>query len=87
MDVLIYLISIPVLLFVAIVAPLWVVMHYSSKRRTQSQLSLKEHTDLEHLFASAEKMKSRVETLEAILDVETPDWRKSTKDNGSEHIS
>ncbi len=67
---------VPTLLFVVIVAPLWILMHYRSKRRSQGALSEDERTELERLSEIAERMGERVETLEAILDAETPDWRK-----------
>ena len=67
---------VPTLLFVVIVAPLWILMHYRSKRRSQGALSEDETAELERLAEIAERMGERVETLEAILDAETPDWRK-----------
>ena len=67
---------VPTLLFVVIVAPLWILMHYRSKRRSQGALSEDERAELERLAEIAERMGERVETLEAILDAETPDWRK-----------
>ena len=67
---------VPTLLFVVIVAPLWILMHYRSKRRSQGALSEDERAELERLAEIAEGMGERVETLEAILDAETPDWRK-----------
>ena len=67
---------VPTLLFVVIVAPLWILMHYRSKRRSQGALSEDERAELGRLAEIAERMGERVETLEAILDAETPDWRK-----------
>ena len=67
---------VPTLLFTVVVAPLWILMHYRSKRRLQGALSEDERAELERLTDIAERMGERVETLEAILDAETPDWRK-----------
>ena len=67
---------VPTLLFVVVVAPLWILMHYRSKRRSQGALSEDERMELERLAEIAERMGERIETLEAILDAETPDWRK-----------
>ncbi len=67
---------VPTLLFIVVVAPLWILMHYRSKRRMQGALSEDERAELERLAEVAERMGERVETLEAILDAETPDWRK-----------
>ena len=38
-------------------------------------LSEEERLELETLAAQAGRMTERIETLEAILDAETPDWR------------
>lgn len=66
----------PAFLFLLFVAPIWIIMHYRSKRRTQGMLTDDERAELERLTASAETMKERIETLESILDAETPDWRR-----------
>ena len=50
-------------------------MHYRSKQRAQSSLSDDERVELETLTVQAERMLDRIETLEAILDAETPEWR------------
>lgn len=72
---------VPVVLFMVVVAPIWLVMHYRSKRREQGALSGEERAELEKLTDLAERMGERIETLEAILDAETPDWR--TRDPAS----
>ncbi|MDE0659322.1 MAG: envelope stress response membrane protein PspB [Gammaproteobacteria bacterium] len=69
-------IFVPMILFLIFVAPLWVVMHYRSKGRSQGMLTEDERGDLERLASSAEDMRERIETLESILDAETPDWRR-----------
>ena len=67
---------VPAVLFMVVVAPIWLVMHYRSKRRGQAALSNDERAELEKLEDLAERMRERIETLEAILDAQTPDWRK-----------
>ena len=66
----------PALVFLIFVAPLWIIMHYRHKRRTQGSLTDGERAELERLAASADTMRERIETLESILDADTPDWRK-----------
>lgn len=66
---------VPTLAFVTIVAPIWVFMHYRSKQRSQSELSEAERDQLEGLANTALHMLERIETLEAILDQDTPGWR------------
>lgn len=65
----------PTIIFLVFVAPIWIFMHYRSKQKSQSTLSEDEREALETLAARAERMVERIETLEAILDSETPGWR------------
>ena len=71
-----HVILVPAILFLIFVAPLWVIMHYRSKGRSQGRLTADERAELERLASSAEDMRERIETLESILDAETPDWRR-----------
>ena len=66
---------VPVVLFLAIVAPIWLVLHYRTKSRSQDQLSYDERLELEDLAGHAGKLTERIETLESILDAEAPGWR------------
>jgi phage shock protein B len=66
---------VPTIVFLVIVAPLWILMHYRSKQRARSELSAEERQLLELLTVRAERMGERIETLESILDDETPGWR------------
>jgi phage shock protein B len=65
----------PVIIFTVIVAPMWLILHYRSKRQLNKGLSEKDFEQLNGLAQSAEKMNSRIKTLEAILDAEAPQWR------------
>lgn len=65
----------PVIIFMVIVAPIWLVLHYRSKGQVSQGLSEEEYIQLSDLSEMADKMADRIKTLEAILDVETPDWR------------
>ena len=69
------LIFVPLILFMIFVAPLWVIMHYRSKGKMQQGLTDVELQQLNNLAARAEKMAERINTLEAILDAESPKWR------------
>lgn len=76
MDGLVVAIFVPTVLFLLIVAPTWIFMHYRSKQKLASAMSDQERADLEALMAQAERMVERISTLEAILDAETPGWRQ-----------
>jgi len=66
----------PIMAFLVFVAPLWLILHYRSKRQISQGLSEEQIKTLSDLAGSADKMAARVQTLEAILDAETPEWRK-----------
>ncbi|GEK09981.1 envelope stress response membrane protein PspB [Pseudoalteromonas sp. McH1-7] len=66
----------PLIIFMIIVAPLWLILHYRSKKQVSQGLSEHEHRQLIELANKAEKMAERVETLEALLDQESPQWRR-----------
>jgi len=76
MDGIVVAIFVPVVIFMTIVAPAWIWMHYRSKQQAQGALSETERAELENLMLQAERMLDRIDTLEAILDDETPQWRK-----------
>lgn len=69
-------IGIPLILFMIFVAPIWVIMHYRSKNKMSEGLSDTELAQLNDLSSKAEKMADRIKTLEAILDAESPNWRR-----------
>lgn len=65
----------PIIIFMIIVAPIWLVLHYRSKRQVSQGLTEEEFSQLNGLINKAEKMGQRIETLEAILDSQSPEWR------------
>jgi len=64
------------LIFMTIVVPVVVIMHYTTKWKATKGLSDDEHKMLEDLWNESQSMQSRVNALETILDNEVPDWRK-----------
>ena len=75
MDELIPLVVVPTFLFMVVVAPIWIVNHYRAKGRTNASLTEDERLELERLVNAAAGMRERIDTLESILDAETPGWR------------
>tara|TARA_B100000900_G_scaffold54695_1_gene40632 strand:- start:47 stop:292 length:246 start_codon:yes stop_codon:yes gene_type:complete len=69
-------ILVPSIVFMVVVAPVWVWLHYRSKGRAQAALTEAERDNLEALLLKSETMMERIDTLEAILDVQAPEWRK-----------
>ena len=63
------------IIFMTVVVPLFVIMHYTTKWKATKGLSDDEHQMLEDLWKESQAMQSRVNALETILDSEVPDWR------------
>lgn len=70
-----FIFGVPLILFLTIVAPIWLVLHYRSKKQISQGLTEEEYQQLSELSELADKMADRIKTLEAILDAESPDWR------------
>ena len=66
---------VPMVLFMVIVAPTWIVMHYRSVNRSSSQLSEDDRQALEDMLVAVDQMADRIESLESILDADHPNWR------------
>ncbi|MDF3829009.1 MULTISPECIES: envelope stress response membrane protein PspB [unclassified Pseudocitrobacter] len=66
--------AIPLTLFVLFVLPVWIWLHYSSRSRS-SGLTQNEQQRLLRLTDDAQRMRERIQALEAILDAEHPNWR------------
>ena len=68
------LIAIPIV-FMVIVVPLWLVLHYVAKFKATKSLSQADEETLADLWQLSEKLERRIESLETILDEEVPGWR------------
>ena len=66
---------VPTLVFVSVVLPIWLILHYKSKRAASSQLNDDERRELDALADKAESFAERIEVLESILDESVPNWR------------
>lgn len=64
------------ILLVTIILPLVIVLHYVTKWKEAKGLSREEEQMLEEIWESAQKMESRINSLETILDAQAPEWRK-----------
>lgn len=72
-------IVVPSVLFLIIVAPIWLTLHYRYKSRMAKGISETDVTEIEDMLQTMDKLIDRVETLEEILDSEHPGWRKTKK--------
>lgn len=63
------------ILFLVIVAPLWIIFHYITLWRSARRLSGEDEKALGELWQSARRMEARIDALEKVLDAEAPGWR------------
>mgnify|MGYP000527767607 CR=1 FL=1 len=75
MEDIIGIIIAPIIIFMIFVAPIWLILHYRSKKQMNQGLSEEEYSTLQDLANQADKMAERIHTLESILDAEAPEWR------------
>lgn len=66
------------ILFLVIVAPIWIILHYVTNWRRARALSAEDERMLAELWNSARRLEARVNSLERILDTEAPAWRNRT---------
>ena len=63
------------ILFLAIVAPIWIIAHYATRWRTSRALSREDEELLSELRGGVDRMEARIRSLERILDAEAAGWR------------
>lgn len=67
-----FIIAVVAIVFIALPAT---IMHYITEWRKTNSLSSDDERLIEDLWKTAQKLEKRVDSLETILDQETPDWR------------
>jgi len=67
---------VPTILFMVIVAPMWITMHYRSVSRSSRSLSLEDRESVEQMLETVDKLTDRIGALESILKIDHPDWQK-----------
>lgn len=65
-------------LFMVVVAPIWIVFHYVTRWRAQRGLSAQDERLLAELWEIANRLEGRIQSLERVLDNEAPNWRNKT---------
>ncbi|MEO0574513.1 MAG: envelope stress response membrane protein PspB [Pseudomonadota bacterium] len=63
------------IIFLTVVAPLIIVLHFITKWKKTRELTVDDESMMEEVWNIAQKLESRVNVLETILDDEAPDWR------------
>ncbi|RTE87139.1 MULTISPECIES: envelope stress response membrane protein PspB [Gammaproteobacteria] len=69
--------TVPLMLFLILVAPIWLILHYRSKKKISEGLSVEDSARIRELADKAEILRDRVRTLEKLLDQENPNWRRN----------
>ena len=70
------LLFVPLIIFMVIVAPIWLILHYATRNSASRKLTGKDEAMLEELHESARRLEDRLHNLERILDADSPDWRQ-----------
>jgi phage shock protein B len=66
---------VPMIVFLTFVAPIWIIMHYLSVKRSSQSLNEDERETIDSMLATIDKLQDRIQALEALLDADQPDWR------------
>jgi len=70
------LLTVALIVFLLIPAPLFIVLHFITKWKQSREISGGDEKMLEELWQLAQRLERRLESLETILDSELPDWRR-----------
>ncbi|MGB1237811.1 MAG: envelope stress response membrane protein PspB [Pseudomonadales bacterium] len=68
-------IFVPMVVFLVIVAPLWLILHYWSRAKESKGFSEQERQTLDDVAHQLDKLHGRIHSLEAILDDKHQGWR------------
>jgi phage shock protein B len=66
---------VPAVLFMVIVAPLWLIFHYVTVWKTQRNAGRADEGAIKTMSETARRLENRVAALEKLLDAEAPGWR------------
>ncbi|MEX0975577.1 MAG: envelope stress response membrane protein PspB [Woeseia sp.] len=70
------LIGVALIVFIAVPAPLFIVLHFITKWKQSREISGGDEQMLEDLWQLSQRLEERLESLETILDNESPEWRR-----------
>jgi len=78
---------VPTILFLVIVAPMWLTMHYRSVNRASRGLTGEDRESVEQMLVTVDKLGDRIEALEAILDADHREWRRQVDRQGRDQAA
>lgn len=77
---------VPTILFMTIVAPIWIVLHYRSANRSSRSLNDEDRENVEQILVTVDKLTERIQALESILDAEHGDWREAPESQSTGRV-
>jgi phage shock protein B len=75
---------VPTILFMVIVAPVWIALHYRSVNRSTRSLNAEDRENVERILETVDRLTERIATLEALLDEDHRGWREADAGSGRE---
>ena len=69
------LLFVPLIVFIVIVLPIWLILHYATRNSASKRLTSKDESLMQELHEDARRMEERIHNLERILDADSPEWR------------
>jgi len=70
------LLGVALIVFLAIPAPLFIILYFVTRWKQSREISGGDEKMIEDLWIMAQRIEERLESLETILDTESPDWRR-----------
>jgi phage shock protein B len=64
------MLEVPLILFLVIVAPIWIIAHYVTRWRLAKTLSPEDEKQFAELWRMAERMEERIDSIERILEAD-----------------
>ena len=64
------MLQVPLILFLVIVAPIWIIAHYVTRWRMAKTLSPEDEKQFAELWRIAERMEERIDSVERILETD-----------------
>lgn len=77
------MLEVPLILFLTIVAPIWIIAHYVTRWRMAKTLSPEEEKQFGDLWQVAERMEERIHNIERILETDQPGDEERRAPRGS----
>jgi phage shock protein B len=64
------MLEVPLILFVVVVAPIWIIAHYTTRWRMAKSLTPEDEKQFAELWQMVERMEERMGNIERILDAD-----------------